>query len=576
MNTIRHMKKTRSLVMLSITLSFACSLSRFGRADLLPVYGGPTYSSATGGYLAVDVSHALYPSAEFNHVNDAGMAAATASKYDTAGNWLEFRAVRWSATIAATELGGNPNSFEATGINNSGTVIGMAMAWTEGYPPFRPPGYQLRPARWEASTTTATILDHPYVALGAATFLYDVIDSGTAVGTVFKSHFNEFGQAVDHGLRPGRWDAAGTALTELGVLGTDENGWTDARAYAINAAGVAAGTVLNWNHPAATDQFAPFSAVRWEADAIEATELQPLATTGNQFSSTHAVAINDTGMVVGGGGVFEPNAATVRSAAVRWDAAGNATELGNIAGTNYSTIANSRRAINNAGTAVGASGPVAGNVGGPDLGQRAIRWDGSSSVATELGHLGTYTDGFTVADAFAVNAAGTAVGRAAQFGAAPFGDYHAVYWAANDTRAIDLNTLIDPASGWVLKHAFDISDTGWIVGGGEFDPDGAGGQAAYPRSFLIHVPATAVIPGDFNGNGAVDAADYIVWRKTDGTQTGYDTWRANFGQTAGSGSGAGAHATVPEPTMLVLLTVAACGSFLQRRQSRWRIPSTRE
>ena len=44
-------------------------------------------------------------------------------------------------------------------------------------------------------------------------------------------------------------------------------------------------------------------------------------------------------------------------------------------------------------------------------------------------------------------------------------------------------------------------------------------------------------PGDYNLNGAVDAADYTVWRDglgTTYTQADYDVWRANFGQTIGS------------------------------------------
>jgi hypothetical protein len=37
--------------------------------------------------------------------------------------------------------------------------------------------------------------------------------------------------------------------------------------------------------------------------------------------------------------------------------------------------------------------------------------------------------------------------------------------------------------------------------------------------------AAPSLPGDYDQNGTVDAADYVVWRKVDGTQTGYDTWR---------------------------------------------------
>jgi hypothetical protein len=56
-------------------------------------------------------------------------------------------------------------------------------------------------------------------------------------------------------------------------------------------------------------------------------------------------------------------------------------------------------------------------------------------------------------------------------------------------------------------------------------------------------------PGDFNSDGSVNAADYVVWRKTDGTQQGFNEWRANFGTTSGSGS----LASVPEPGGVLLL-----------------------
>jgi hypothetical protein len=86
------------------------------------------------------------------------------------------------------------------------------------------------------------------------------------------------------------------------------------------------------------------------------------------------------------------------------------------------------------------------------------------------------------------------------------------------------------------------------------------------------------VPGDYNGNGTVDAADYVLWRKggpllnevdTPGTVNAadYTAWRARFGNTAGSGSGATASAAVPEPTTLVLLMFAATGWYLRRRRA---------
>jgi T5SS/PEP-CTERM-associated repeat protein len=75
------------------------------------------------------------------------------------------------------------------------------------------------------------------------------------------------------------------------------------------------------------------------------------------------------------------------------------------------------------------------------------------------------------------------------------------------------------------------------------------------------------VPGDFNGNGVVDAADFVVWRKglgTTYTQNDYNVWRANFGQQGGGGSGATVNAAVPEPSTLVLLIFAAAGWCFRR------------
>jgi hypothetical protein len=76
------------------------------------------------------------------------------------------------------------------------------------------------------------------------------------------------------------------------------------------------------------------------------------------------------------------------------------------------------------------------------------------------------------------------------------------------------------------------------------------------------------LPGDYNLNNVVDAADYVLWRKTPnnfgGDPDGYNTWRANFGQPSGSGSVAAANATVPEPTTLVMLIFAAVSCCLRR------------
>jgi hypothetical protein len=78
------------------------------------------------------------------------------------------------------------------------------------------------------------------------------------------------------------------------------------------------------------------------------------------------------------------------------------------------------------------------------------------------------------------------------------------------------------------------------------------------------------VPGDFNGDGTVDSADYVVWRDGLGTvytQDDYNTWRAHFGQSPGSA--AFTNNAVPEPAACIMMTsvIALC---LSRRQNRHR------
>jgi hypothetical protein len=74
------------------------------------------------------------------------------------------------------------------------------------------------------------------------------------------------------------------------------------------------------------------------------------------------------------------------------------------------------------------------------------------------------------------------------------------------------------------------------------------------------------IPGDFNHDGTVNAADYVVWRKGLGTtyaQNDYNTWRANFGQTSASAASSAfspppspLDTTVPEPASVITILLA--------------------
>jgi hypothetical protein len=106
-------------------------------------------------------------------------------------------------------------------------------------------------------------------------------------------------------------------------------------------------------------------------------------------------------------------------------------------------------------------------------------------------------------------------------------------------------------------------------------------SGTYPNN-IGYVVEFSVIAGDYNLDGAVDAADYVAWRKTVGSTTNltadgngnqqidpgdYDVWRAHFGQTAGSGAGASSNAAVPEPATFLLLMFGVAGFYLGRRRT---------
>ena len=79
------------------------------------------------------------------------------------------------------------------------------------------------------------------------------------------------------------------------------------------------------------------------------------------------------------------------------------------------------------------------------------------------------------------------------------------------------------------------------------------------------------------GGRAAVAADFTVWRDCLGSPTSlpnddtpgvgsddYDRWKENFGQVVGVGSIAYDNAAVPEPSTLMLLTLAVAGRRFRR------------
>ncbi|MFO0788791.1 MAG: hypothetical protein U0805_04990 [Pirellulales bacterium] len=121
-----------------------------------------------------------------------------------------------------------------------------------------------------------------------------------------------------------------------------------------------------------------------------------------------------------------------------------------------------------------------------------------------------------------------------------------------------------------LGNSFDILD--WNSLSGTFSSlslPALGAGLSWNTSQLYTTGTLSVVPvgvaGDYNNNGVVDAADYVLWRNggplanevdTPGVVNAadYTAWRARFGNTSGSGAGNADFATtVPEPEGLVFL-----------------------
>jgi hypothetical protein len=101
-----------------------------------------------------------------------------------------------------------------------------------------------------------------------------------------------------------------------------------------------------------------------------------------------------------------------------------------------------------------------------------------------------------------------------------------------------------------------------------------GAQIYKIDNFRLVTEVAVGVLGDYNNNGAVDSADYVLWRNGGPLQNevdapgtvnaaDYDAWRARFGNTTGSGS-----AAVPEPAVMGLLLSAAVGCVFARRRLR--------
>jgi len=262
--------------------------------------------------------------------------------------------------------------------------------------------------------------------LGASdNIAYGLHDDGWAVGS---SRVNFF-------MRPVRYQGgAASLLSWPGVVDPDG---PMGEARAVNAAGVIAGTVMVGGTTAAI----------WNGAN---TQTLP----GSAFSE--GFALNSGGVVTGR--TFDMASFTLL--AYRWSTtAGTVTPLPSLGG-----VTSEGHGINDQNVVVGDS--MRTNTSS----ELAVLWPASGGLV-ELGTLGG-----SESSARGINNHGQVVGYARTAS----GEYRAFLWESSSM--VDLNTLLPPASGWVLVSANAINDAGQIAGEGVF-----GGEA---RAFLLTPPVT--------------------------------------------------------------------------------------
>jgi probable HAF family extracellular repeat protein len=323
-------------------------------------------------------------------------------------------------------------------------------------------------------------------ATAPAEVLYTVIDLGVPAGPydrTFARSVNDSGQVAGYSdlstgaLTLGWRYTSSTGFVPLGLPPDFVSGYSNP--YGINNVGHVVGDVSG------------VRAFRW-SEGTGMVTLPTLPGGANSF----AYAVNDGGQVAGSSGMTGAPSQRV----ARWSAANTIEDLGLPIGR----MVGFGRAINNSGQLAVSAADSLGD-------SRGYLYTDVSGYR-DLGSLGGYR-----VEAWGINDAGHLVGSSAlpggnvvhafvwseatgmqDLGALPGSSYSQAY-AINNLDVIvgeslvaesvfhaflrgngmmqDLNSLIDPSQGWTLRNAWDISNSGLIVGWGVHN-----GQA---RSFLL-------------------------------------------------------------------------------------------
>lgn len=285
--------------------------------------------------------------------------------------------------------------------------------------------------------------------------VYTITSLGTFGGGINAAFaISQSGQAVGNAQTLNGTDVAFTSTGNPTILQTQAN------AQDINGMGAIAGTAYGSSGPRATIWENGIARQVLEFDSyglgineggdiagsmVVASQAVAFVSSGDQLTAIEtpgnwsaAYDISDNGQAVGY--YQKPNG---RFQAFSWTQDGGTVSLGTLGGRNSYA-----QAVNNHGQIVGSSAVRSGYL-------HAFLYDG---IMQDLGTLGG-----AFSAAYDINDNREAVGLSVN----SIGQDRAFIW--KNGNMFDLNSLIDPESGWALESAYGINRQGQIVGAGTYN-----------------------------------------------------------------------------------------------------------
>jgi probable HAF family extracellular repeat protein len=360
-----------------------------------------------------------------------------------------------------------------------------------------------------------------------------------------------------NGVKAGPVNEAFRWTAESGLVGLGDlpGGSVGSQAWGISADG----NVIVGESAMGTTILGPnIHAFRWTAASNSMTDLGTL--NQNEGGGSIANAVSGDGSAVVGYSTWIPG-----NQAFRWTQSGDMIGLGDLEGGEFNSEAFA--ASFDGSVVVGQSTTGSGE-------RQAFRW----TQATGMVALGDLPGGLVQSSAKGVSGDGSIIVGSGN----PTNSLRAMIWDEGNGMRNLRDVLVNDyglgtvLTGWLLIEANAISTDGNYIVGLGVNP--TGGTEGWLVSFA---PPPTSLPGDFNGDQQIDAADYTVWRDNFGTnfdlsgngdeegnsantvdQGDYILWKSRFGSQVGAGGAT----HIPEPATLLLFSIASLGILANRRR----------